>query len=112
MRGMNYPKNSLILTEEKFATTIEKYPLVVIMCLPTMELTFGNPLPVINAMAKKYEGKVVFGVLNIEENKRIASRYDITKTPVVLIFKNKRLIGYMKNNVTRKDIEDRIEPYL
>ena len=112
VKGMNYPKTALILTDKKFERTIEKYPFVVIVYLRSMELTFGNPLPVIDALAKKYEGKVVFGLLTIKKNKKIASRYDITKTPVVLIFKNKRLIGYMKNDVTRKGIEDRIESYL
>lgn len=112
VKGMNYPKKPLILTDKKFERTIEKYPLVVIVYLSSMELTFGNPLPVIDAIAKKYEGKVVFGLLTIKENKKIASRYDITKTPVVLIFKNKRLVGYLKNNVTRKDIEERIKQNL
>ena len=109
IKGMNYPKTPLILTDKKFARTIERYPLVVLVCLRTMELTFGNPLPVIDIMAKIYEGKVVFGLLNIKKNKKIASRYDITTAPVALIFKNQRLVGYLKNDVTRKDIEDRIE---
>lgn len=109
---MNYPKTSIVLTERTFVNTIRKYPLIVVMCLPTMELTFGNPSPVIDAMAKKYEGKAVFGLLNTDENKEIASYFDITTTPVVLIFKNQRLVGYLKNDITRKTIEDRIEQYL
>ena len=68
---MNYPKTSLILNDRKFEITIESYPLIVMVCLPTMDLTFGNPRPVIDTMARKYEGKVVFGLLNIEENKKI-----------------------------------------
>jgi thioredoxin-like negative regulator of GroEL len=109
---MNYPRTPLVLTDKKFAKTIGRYSLVVVVCLSTMELTFGNPLPVIDTMAKKYEGKVVFGLLKIKENKQIASRYDITTSPVVLIFKNQRLVGYLKNDVTRKDIEERIKQNL
>ena len=109
---MNYPKSSIVLTDKTLANTIEKYPLVVVLCLPTMELTFGNPQPVIDAMAKKYEKKAVFGFLNIEENKKTKSRYDITTTPAVLIFRNQRLVSYLKNDVTRKAIEDKVKPYL
>lgn len=109
---MNYPKTSIELTDKTFARAIEIYPLVVVVCLPMMEYTFGNPLPVIDIMAKEYEGKVMFGLLTIKGNKKTASRYDITTTPVVLIFKDKRLVGYLKNDVTRKDIENRIKQYL
>jgi thioredoxin-like negative regulator of GroEL len=112
VKGMNYPKKPLMLNNEKFAKTIERYPLVVIIAVPTMELTFGNPIPVIDTMAKKYQKKAVFGILNIKENNEIASRYDITTAPVFLIFKNHRLVSYLKNDVTRKDIEERIEQNL
>ncbi len=109
---MNYPKTPLILNNGKFARTVGRYPLVVMVCLPSMELTFGNPRPVIDILARKYEGKVVFGLLDINENEKIASRYDITTAPVVLIFKNQRLVGYLKNDITRKEIENRITQYL
>lgn len=112
MKGMNYPKTSIRLTDKTFARTIERYPLTVVVCLPMMEYTFGNPLPVVNMMAKEFEGKAVFGMLNIKENKKTASRYDITTTPVVLIFKDRRLIAYLKNDITKKDIEERIKQYL
>lgn len=112
MKEMNYPKTSIELTDKTFSKTIERYPLVVVVCLPTMDYTFGNPLPVINIMAKECEGKAVFGLLNIEENKKTASHYDVATPPVFLIFKDGRLIGYLKNDVTRKDIENRIKQFL
>jgi thioredoxin-like negative regulator of GroEL len=111
MKGMNYPKESIEFTDKTFTRAIEIYQLVVVFCLPSMEYTFGNPLPVIDKMAKKYEGKIIFGILNVEEYKKIASHYDATTTPVVLIFKNKRLVGYLKNEISIKNIEDRIKQY-
>jgi thioredoxin-like negative regulator of GroEL len=109
---MRYPKKPLILTEKKFANTIDRYPLVVMACLPNMELTFGNPEPVLEVLAKKYEGKVVFGIVNIEKNKNLASHYDITNAPVFLIFKNRRLVGYLKNDISKRDLEGRIKQNL
>lgn len=108
---MNYPKTSIMLTDKILAKTIESYPLIFMMCFPTMELTFGNPLSVIDIMAKKYEKKAVISPLNIDENKKIASHFDITTTPTVLIFKNQRLISYLKNDVTRNAIEKSRLPY-
>lgn len=109
---MNYPKKPIILNDRKFTRTIERFPLVVMVCFPPIEFTFGNPIPIIDTMAKKYEGKVVFGLLDIIENKKIALHYDITTSPVVLIFQNQRLVGYLKNGVTRKEIEERIKQFL
>ena len=112
MKKMNYPKTSIGLTNKTFARTIERYPLVVVACLPKMEYRFGNPLLGIDALAKKCEGKAIFGMLNVEQNKNIALHYDITTTPVILIFNNGRLVGYMKNDFTKKDIENRIKQFL
>lgn len=109
---MNYPESAIKLTDRTFSRTIERYPLVVVACLPTMDYTFGNPLPVINIMAKESEGKVVFGLLNIEENEKTASHYDVATTPGFLIFKDGRLISYLKNDATKKDIEERIKQLL
>ena len=109
---MNYPKESIEFTDKTFTRAIEIYQLVVVFCLPSMEYTFGNPLPVMDKMAKKYEGKVIFGILNVEEYKKIALNYDVATTPAVLIFKDQRLVGYLKNDITKKDIEDRIKQYL
>ena len=61
---MNYLRRSILLNDKTLEKTIEKHRLVVVVGLPTMELTFGNPQPVIDAMAEKYEKKVVFGLLN------------------------------------------------
>ena len=108
MKEMNYPKKPLVLTSKNYTRTIKRYPLVVMVCLPPMDYTFGNPTPIIDIMAKKYEGKVVFGLLDTKVNKKIASHYDISNTPVFLIFKNQRLVGYLKNSTTRKELEERI----
>lgn len=109
---MNYPKTSIELSGKTFARAIDRYPLVVVVCIPTMEYTFGNPLPVIETMVKEYEGKVIFGLLNTEENKKIAQNYDVTTTPTFLIFKDRRLVGYLNNGVTRGEIEEKINQYL
>jgi thioredoxin-like negative regulator of GroEL len=112
VKCMNYPKTSIELTDKTFARNIERYPLLVVVCLPTMEYSFGNPLPIINTMAKECQGKAVFGLLNIQKNKKTALYYDVNTTPVVMIFKEGRLVGYLKNDVTRKDIEERIGLYI
>ena len=112
MQKLTYPKKAIDLTDRTFARTIKRFPMVVVCCLSTTEYTFGSPIPIIDMMAMDYKEKVLFGILNVKQNKKIATHYDIEKPPVFLIFKNGRLVGYLKNDVTRKNIENRIEQYI
>ena len=44
--------------------------------------------PVIDRLAAKYAGKVLFGKLNVDEHSEIATRYDVQSIPTFMIFRN------------------------
>lgn len=44
--------------------------------------------PVVERLAAKYDGKLVFGKLNVDEESEIATRYDVQSIPMFMIFKN------------------------
>ncbi len=44
--------------------------------------------PVIEKIAAKYEGKVVVGKVDVDENPDLAQRYGIMSIPSILLFKN------------------------
>lgn len=46
--------------------------------------------PVVERLAAKYSGKVVFGKLNTDEEPEISTRYDIMSIPTFMVFKNGR----------------------
>lgn len=48
--------------------------------------------PVIERLAAKYAGKVIFGKLNIDEESALATRYDVQSIPTFMIFKDGRPI--------------------
>lgn len=43
--------------------------------------------PVIEALAKEYEGKWKIGKCNVDENPEIASKYGVQSIPTILFFK-------------------------
>jgi len=55
--------------------------------------------PVIEELAKEYEGKIKVGKINIDENQKISEKYGILSIPTVIIFKNgeevKRQVGFV-----------------
>jgi thioredoxin 1 len=44
--------------------------------------------PVVERLAAKYSGKVLFGKLNTDEQSEIATRYEIQSIPTFMVFKN------------------------
>ncbi len=54
--------------------------------------------PIINGLAKEYQGKIKMGKLNVDESPQSASKYMVMSIPTVLIFKDgkeiKRQVGF------------------
>ena len=72
-------------------------------CMPCKMLS-----PVIEEIAKEYEGKVVVCKIDIDENEELANEYNIMSVPTVIIFKNnenvEEIIGLNnKSKYTRAD---------
>lgn len=44
--------------------------------------------PIIEELAKEYDGKIVVGKCDVEENEELASEFGIRNIPTVLFFKN------------------------
>jgi thioredoxin 1 len=44
--------------------------------------------PVVERLAAKYSGKVLFGKVNVDEEMSISSRYQVLSIPTFMIFKN------------------------
>jgi thioredoxin 1 len=66
--------------------------------------------PIIEELAKEYQGKVKVGKLNVDENSQTAGQYGIMSIPSILIFKNgnpvKTLIGVKGKEKYKKEIEE------
>ncbi len=66
--------------------------------------------PIIEELAKEYEGKVKVGKLNVDENPQTASKYGIMSIPSILFFKGgqpvKTMIGAQSKENYKKGIEE------
>ncbi len=49
--------------------------------------------PIVERLAAKYSGKVVFGKLNVDEEPSISTRYDVQSIPTFMLFRNGRPEG-------------------
>jgi thioredoxin 1 len=53
--------------------------------------------PVLEEIAREYQGKISIGKLNVDENPRLSSTFDVMSIPTLILFKDgvekKRIIG-------------------
>ena len=55
--------------------------------------------PVLKEIAEEYDGKIIVGKLNVDENPATATKFDVLSIPTLLVFHNgdvvKKLVGAM-----------------
>lgn len=65
--------------------------------------------PIIDELAKEYEGKVKVGKMNVDEN-QTPGKYGIMSIPTILLFKNKeivkQMVGYQPKESFKKQIDE------
>lgn len=104
-KGIDHP---IILDDKNFSDTVKKYSFLVVDCWAEWCGPCRMMGPVIESLAKKYKGKIVFGKLNIDENNAIAAQFGIMSIPTLLVFKNGEhidsIIGAMPENVLEQKL--------
>ncbi|MCT4545032.1 MAG: thioredoxin [Vallitalea sp.] len=65
--------------------------------------------PVIDELAKKYEGKAKIGKLNVDQNGETAQKYRVMSIPTMLLIKNGEVIDTVVGAVPQQQLESKIE---
>lgn len=68
--------------------------------------------PVIDELATEYEGKVVIGKVNVDENEDLPVEYGIRSIPTILFFKNGELVDKHVGGTTKAVLEEKIKELL
>ena len=99
------------ITDQNFQKDVLESELPVVMdfwapwCMPCRMVS-----PIIEQLAIEYEGRVVVGKMNVDENPETASQFGVMSIPTVMVFKNgksvKSLIGAQRKDSYKKMIDD------
>ena len=68
--------------------------------------------PIIDELATEYEGKVIIGKCDVEENGDVAAEYGIRNFPTVLFFKNGELVDKQVGSAPKSAYVAKIEAIL
>ncbi len=61
--------------------------------------------PVVDELAEKYDGKVKFGKVNVDEHPRLAMNYSVESIPTLLLFRDGRPVDKSVGVVPKSQIE-------
>lgn len=100
------------LTDETFQEAVHNHSLVVVDCWAPWCAPCRMVAPILEEMAKDYVGRILFGKLNVDENRRTATQYQIRSIPALLVFKNGELVDRIVGAMPRKVLEPKITRHL
>lgn len=67
--------------------------------------------PVIEELHKEYDGKVVVGKMNVDNNSQVPVEYGITNIPAILFFKNGQLVDKLVGAHPKANFVKKIEQH-
>ena len=68
--------------------------------------------PVIEELATEYEGKVVVGKVDVDNNQEFAGKYGVRNIPPVLVFKDGEVVGRQVGVAPKKTYTDALDSLL
>lgn len=100
-------ENLTVLTDDNFEQEVLKATLPVLVdfwadwCGPCKMIA-----PTVEAAAKEFVGKVKFGKLNVDENTKTPTTYDIRGIPTLILFRGGKVIATKVGAVTKFQLND------
>lgn len=100
------------VTDTTLKEVVSNHPLVVVDCWAPWCAPCNIVAPVVEQLAQDYAGKILFGKLNVDNNRRVATEYQIMSIPTLLVFKNGRLVDRIIGAMPKQMLEPKLIRYL
>ena len=68
--------------------------------------------PIIDELAKQYDGKIVVGQCDVEDNEELAAEFGIRNIPTILFFKNGEVVDKLIGAQSKAKFEEKFEAML
>jgi thioredoxin 1 len=68
--------------------------------------------PIVDDLAKEYEGRVNIGKVNVDENPEISMKYNVRSIPTILILKDGEIVDKQVGLTTKATLAGKIEAQL
>ena len=109
---VDVPTGPVTLTDRNFDQAVQKYPVLVVDCWAQWCAPCRMVAPVIEELARDYQGQIFFGKLDVDYNHEVAERYQIMSIPTLLIFKEGRMVDTKVGALPRHALEEELLRYV
>jgi thioredoxin 1 len=105
--------NTQTFTDAKFDSEVLKSEVPVLVdfwaewCGPCRQMT-----PTVDALADEYNGKVVVGKMNVDENMDTPGRYNIRGIPTLLLFKGGKVVEQRVGALGKSDVQKMLDAHI
>jgi thioredoxin 1 len=101
-----------IVTDENFSEILNEGKPVVLdfwaeWCGPCRMVS-----PIIDELATEYEGRVIIGKIDVDENNEITTQFEIRTIPTVLFFKDQQIVDKHIGAAPKSTFVEKIEQLL
>ena len=107
----NMPDTPLPINDANIDSTVNKYPILVIDCWAPWCGPCRMVGPIVADLAKEMQGKMVFGKLNVDENRATSMKYGIMSIPTLLVFKDGNLVDNIIGAMPKEMLKAKLAPY-
>ncbi len=68
--------------------------------------------PIIEELAKEYDGKALIGKVDVDSNPEVSMKYGIRSIPTILILKNGEIVDKHVGTTSKQVLSNKIEAHL
>lgn len=109
LKNITEPLN---LDDSDFADTINKIPLILVdfwapWCGPCRMMS-----PIIDQVGKEYQGNLVVGKVNVDENPNISRQFGISSIPTLILFKRGQAVNNIIGSVSKSKIDELVKMHI
>lgn len=104
--GLEFPGSPVELFDQSLDNALKIYSPLVLDCWELGCWPCQKMETTIDQMASDFKGEIVFGKLCTDFNPATTGKYEISRTPTLLIFRNGTLIHKHVGNYPREELED------
>lgn len=100
------------VTDANFDDILGGHPLVLVdfwaeWCAPCRMIA-----PILEELAREYEGKLLVAKLDVDENPKTAMRFRVMSIPTVILFKNGQPVEVLVGAQPKRNFEAKIQKHL
>ena len=76
-------------------------------CIPCVMMS-----PIIDELSGKFKGKIKFGKVNIEDNQKLAQKFDVVSIPNFILFKEGKQADQFIGSMTSEEFEKKLNKFI